>query len=230
MFRGFKVGLFLWGKLKTSVERDNEMNKYTKSDKLLKMNLQYFADPDPTDPPADPNGGNDEDPKDPDVELPSSQSELDSVVNKAVQKALENTRKEHEKELEKEREKARSDAENYAKMTEKEKEEAKLKERIEKLEAKERELNNKELLTNIKADLQEKELPIDFADMLLTLQDNDKIKESIENIKEQWDEQITEAIKASARQENPKDSTRKYNGSSNNGTSKKQLFDEGRKI
>lgn len=205
------------------------MDKYTKSDDLLRMNLQYFAeDPedDPVDPPADPEGG---DPKDPDVILPASQSELDSVINKSVQAALKNAKKEFDEKLEKEKEKARTNAKDYANMTEEQKKEADLQARIDKLEAKEKELNDKELLTNIKVDLQEKELPASFAEMLLTLQDNEKIKESIDIIKQQWDEQIAEAIKASARQKNPKDSTRNY-GKPSEGGSKKELFDKGRKI
>lgn len=205
------------------------MDKYTKSDDLLRMNLQYFAeDPedDPADPPADPEGG---DPKDPDVILPASQSELDSVINKSVQAALKNAKKEFDDKLEKEKEKARTNAKDYANMTEEQKKEADLQARIDELEAKEKELNDKELLTNIKVDLQEKELPASFAEMLLTLQDNEKIKESIDIIKQQWDEQIAEAIKASARQKNPKDSTRNY-GKPSEGGSKKELFDKGRKI
>lgn len=199
---------------------------------LLKMNLQYFAsedDPngetDPVDNQDDPNG--DDDGGNESSEF--TQEELQEQIDDAVEARLARERKKHEKELEKVREKARADAENYAKMTEKEKEEAKLQERLDAIEERERELNNRELLTNIKSDLQDKSLPVAFADSLLLLQDNDKIKETIEEIKETWDEEIAEAKKENVRQETPKDSTRSYK-SKNKGKSKSEFFDEGRKI
>lgn len=204
------------------------------TDKKVKMNLQYFAE-DPNseegdNPDLEGEENNSEDGSKPEGdELPKSKSELDSHTNKAIQKALENQRKEFKDKLDAEREKARADAEKYAKMTEKEKEDAEMQERLKELEERERELNNRELLTNIKSDLQDKELPDAFADSLLLLQDNEKIKEAIEEIKETWDSEIAEAKKESVRQKTPKGSTRSYAGKGK-GKNKADFFNEGRKI
>lgn len=151
------------------------------------------------------------------------------IIDDAVEERLARADKKHEAELAKVKEKAKADAERYADMTEKEKESAEMTDRIAELEAREKELNNRELLNNIQADLTERKLPTAFADALLVIQDNEKIKESIEEIKEIWDAEITEAKKESVRQPTPNDSSRSYAGEDKAG-SKSEFFDSGRKI
>ncbi|WP_337970245.1 capsid assembly scaffolding protein Gp46 family protein [Virgibacillus salexigens] len=174
--------------------------------KPLSMHLQYFAegDPNPNDPPADPQK---DDPKngpggDPRKET-FTQSEVDSQISKAVENALKKQQEKLEKQKQDEIEKAKQDAVEYAKLTQKEKEEADYKKRVESLEKRERELNNRQLLSEIESDLKESELPTAFAESLLTIQDNEKIKESIADIKKQFDEAVNAKVKEALRQDTP---------------------------
>ncbi|WP_200411299.1 capsid assembly scaffolding protein Gp46 family protein [Virgibacillus salexigens] len=170
--------------------------------KPLRMHLQYFAegDPKPNDPPTDPPK---DDPKnDPEKET-FTQSEVDSKISRAVDSALKKQQEKLEKQKQDEIEKAKQDAAEYAKLTQKEKEEADYKKRAEALEKRERELNNRQLLSEIESDLKENELPIAFAESLLSMQDNEKIKVSITAIKKQFDEAVNQAVKEKLRQDTP---------------------------
>jgi len=136
-----------------------------------------------------------------------TRSDVDREVSKAVEKAIQNQRAKWEEEKAKELEKAKNEAIEYAKMTQKEKEEAELNKRLEQLEARERELNRRELLTNIQNDLKENELPVELADTLITIEDNEKIKERITTIKEFIDKSVNEKVKEALRQDTPSEST-----------------------
>lgn len=205
----------------------------------LKMNLQYFATDGDDEGDLEGSSGKgtegdhdeDDDSGDDDsgVELPKTEEELQTIINASVEARLARENKKHKAELEAERKKIKADAERYAQMSDKEKKQAEIDDRIKKLEEKEAELNNRELLSEIKSDLTEKELPLAFAEPLLTIQDNEKIKEAIIEIKTTWDDEITEAKKASIRQSNPRGSSRSYNSDSRS-KSKREFFDSGRKI
>ena len=136
-------------------------------------------------------------------EVTYTQSEVDSRISKAVESALEKREAKLQKELETRIEKERNEAAEYAKLTEKEKQEADLKKRLEALEQREKELNNQQLLNQIQSDLRENNLPLSFAESLLTIQDNEKIKESIATIKQEFDNAINEQVKSALRQETP---------------------------
>ena len=58
---------------------------------LLKLNIQYFSEEGATE------GAVESAPTEPEFKAPSSQSELDSIVNKAVQTALNNQKSKSEK-------------------------------------------------------------------------------------------------------------------------------------
>lgn len=200
----------------------------------LKMNLQMFAEdpnesekgenPDLTD---EESGGSGEDGSE--VELPKSEEELQKMINETVKARLARQKEKSEAEIKKIKEKAKADAKRYADMSESEKAQAELEDRIKEIEERERELNDRELLNNIKIDLREKGLPIVFAESLLVIQDNEKIKSAINDIKVAWDKEIVEAKKASVRQETPSDKSRSY-VSEGKKKSKADFFNEGRKI
>lgn len=132
-----------------------------------------------------------------------TQSEVDSQISKAVEKALQRKQADFEKQLEEKLAAERKSAEEYAKMTAKEKEEAKYQERLKELEAREKEINSRELLTQIESDLKENELPLSFAKSLLSVGDNEKIKESIAGIKKDFDTAVNEKVKEALRQDVP---------------------------
>ncbi|EJC6460142.1 DUF4355 domain-containing protein [Listeria monocytogenes] len=132
-----------------------------------------------------------------------TQSQVDSQVSKAVEKALNKAKSKWEQEQNSAIEKAKNDAIEYAKLTEAQKQEADFKKKQDALAAKEAEFNNKQLLVEVKEDLQKEGLPISFAESLINIGDNLKIKEAIEGLKKEWDAQITEKLKESARQSMP---------------------------
>src|SRR5699024_5076928 len=117
--------------------------------------------------------------------------------------ALEKREAKMQKELEQRIEKERNEAAEYAKLTAKEQEEADYKKRIEQLEKREKELNDRQLLNQIESDLKENSLPVSFAQSLLTMKDNEKIKKAISSIKKEFDNAINEQVKEKLRQDTP---------------------------
>lgn len=101
-------------------------------------------------------------------------------------------------------------AEAEAKMTEKERLEADLKDRMEEVEKREKKLADMELLASIKADLSTQGLPLEFADALLPLQEEEAIKTAIANIKSSYDKSVQEAVNAKLKQDPPRSQTREY--------------------
>lgn len=188
--------------------------------KFLKLNLQYFADNEGEE--GDPNDNNnsktendDDNNQQQDDKKGYSQSEVDSAISKAVDKALSKQEKRFQQQLEDEVEKTRKKAENYAKLTEKEKKDKQLEERENKLKERERELNLRHLKSDVEADLKDNNLPTSFADTLILIEDNDKIKESIQSIKKDFNAAVKEQVKEATRQNTPS------SGSNNHQTNSK---------
>lgn len=136
-----------------------------------------------------------------------TQSEVDRQISKAVESALSKRESKLQKELEERIEKERQDAAEYAKLTEKERAEADYQKRLEELEAREKEINNRQLLGQIESDLKENELPTSLAETLLTIQDNEKIKSKIVDIKKEIDDAVNAKVKEALRQDTPSQST-----------------------
>ena len=169
----------------------------TTKNKWLPLNIQFFAEP-PADPPADPT---------PPEDITLSQAELDKKIeaeaDRKLAKALEKKQAEWQTQLDEKLAAERKTAEEYAKMTAKEKEDAAYKSRLSELEKREQELNKRQLLTQVEADLKENGLPASFASSLLTVGDNEQIKGAINTIKKDFDEAVNEAVKGKLRQETP---------------------------
>lgn len=136
-----------------------------------------------------------------------TQSEVDRQISKAVESALSKRESKFQKELEERIEKERQDAAEYAKLTEKERAEADYRKLLEELEAREKEINNRQLLGQIESDLKENELPTSLAETLLTIQDNEKIKSKIVDIKKEIDDAVNAKVKEALRQDTPSQST-----------------------
>lgn len=197
------------------------MNK----DNKLRLNLQHFAEggepndpPAPQDPPADP-----QDPQDPPTDDTFTSSEVDSKVSKAVEKALQKKKQEHQQELEDAKAEARKQAESYAKLTEKEKRDKELSDREKQLADKERELNLRHLKADVESDLKDNELPAEFADTLVTLEDNEKIKEAIQGIKQQFDAAVQAQVKEVTRQKTPASNSSSFTNKSKGSNSIQEM-------
>lgn len=188
--------------------------------KFLKLNLQHFADDegnegDPNDNKNSKSESDGDNNQQQDDKKGYSQSEVDSAISKAVEKALSKKEKQYQKQLEDAKEDARKEAETYANMTEKEKRDKELEKRENQLKERERELNLRNLKSDVEVDLKDNDLPTAFAETLILLEDNDKIKESIQSIKKDFDEAVNEQVKEATRQNTP------ASGSSNHQTNSK---------
>ncbi|WP_181350487.1 DUF4355 domain-containing protein [Thalassobacillus sp. CUG 92003] len=182
--------------------------------KVLPLNLQFFAeedDKDDKDIDKDDDKDTDQDSdkdtdKDPDEDSTFTKSDVDSAISKAVDKALKNQAAKLEKEKQQAVEDAKKDAKAYAKMTKAEQEEADYQKRLKDLDDRERQLNLKQLRTEVEGDLRDEGLPTEFAESLISLEDNEKIKESITSIKKTFDEAVNNAVKEKLRQDPPEGS------------------------
>lgn len=101
-------------------------------------------------------------------------------------------------------EEAKKEAETVAKMSEKERKDREIQKRLDAVAKREKAINDRELLADIKETLTEEQLPVVFGETLLLLQDRDKIKETIETIKAVWDAEMQQKIKEQFRQPDPK--------------------------
>jgi hypothetical protein len=92
-----------------------------------------------------------------------------------------------------------SEAEKLSKMSEDEREEYKRKKERQEFEAEKAEFEKVKLFMAVKEDLQKQNLPIVFAEYIAFINDAGERKDAIAGIKETWDIEIQEAIKAKAR-------------------------------
>lgn len=163
--------------------------------KWLPLNIQFFSE----EPPADP--------VNPPEDVTLTQEELDKKIeaeaDRKLAKALEKKQAEWDAKLTEKLEAERKSAEEYAKLTAKEKEDADYKKRVSELEKREQELNSRQLLSQIESDLKENSLPVSFAPSLLTVGDNEQIKEAITAIKKDFDEAVNAVVKEKLRQDTP---------------------------
>ena len=183
--------------------------------KRLPLNLQFFADENADTENVETTENQNEETQD---NTTFTQSDVDSQISKAVDKALKNQQKKLEQEKQQAIDDAKKDAEAYAKMTAKEKEDAEYNKRLKQLEDRERELNNKQLLSEIETDLKDNQLPVAFAQSLLAIQDNEKIKEAVTGIKKEFDEAVNNAVKEALRQDPPETGNTRSSGGNINKT------------
>ncbi|UXH44450.1 DUF4355 domain-containing protein [Rossellomorea vietnamensis] len=180
----------------------------------LKLNLQYFAES--NEPPVDPPNPDDP-PNDPPAKVELSAEELQKKIeaesDRKLAKALDKKQKEWEIQLDQKLADAKKDAEQYAKLTQKEKEDADYKKRLEALDKRERELNTKQLRSEVETDLKDEGLPAGFAESLIKLENNEKIKEAVSSIKKEFDAAVNNAVKEMLRQDPPETGGSKVNNS-----------------
>jgi uncharacterized protein with von Willebrand factor type A (vWA) domain len=201
----------------------------------LKLNLQYFAEGGEGSGEGAGQGtgegegsGQGEETKKLELTQEELQKKIESESDRKLAKAMEKKQKEWESQLEQRISDAKKDAEQYAKMTRKEREDAEFKKRLESLDKRERELNNKQLRSEVESDLKDEGLPVAFADSLIKLEDNEKIKDAVSSIKKEFDAAVNNAVKEKLRQDPPETGGSKLNNS--NHTSKAEMARKNRII
>ena len=179
--------------------------------KPLILPLQFFAEATAADPAADPAAATQAtataatDPAaDPAAGKTFSQSELDAAISRAVEAHSKKKEKEFQKLLEKAKEDGVVKGKSYADLTEEQRKERDLEERMAALEAKEREITTRERRSAITADLTQLELPTDLADILVQETSDAKVKTAVAAVKKAFDEAVNAKVKASLRQPDPK--------------------------
>lgn len=139
-----------------------------------------------------------------------TQSELDSLMDKHAAKALEKQKADFEKKLNDALEKGKSEGERLAQMSAEQKAQEEAKQRLEELEAKERDLNQRELKVTVASTLKERELPTDLADYLVELGDADKISNVVDGLQQAVQQGINDGVKERLRQKSPQNGATQF--------------------
>jgi len=174
----------------------------------FELNLQYFAEGDSPENPNNPDNGESETPKKIELTEEELQKRIESEADKKLEKALKTARAKWEKEFQEKLEQEKKEAERLAKLSEKERKEEELKKREEELERRLKELERKELKADAVGVLNEKGLPVEFADFLIA-ENAEKTLENINLFKEKFDaavaQKVKEALAGTPPKKNPTD-------------------------
>lgn len=141
-----------------------------------------------------------------------TQSELDSLMDKHTAKVLGKQKADFEKQLAEAIQQGKTESEKLATMSAKEKAEEEAKQRLADLEAREKELNQRELTVNVSSLLKERELPTDLAESLVKLGNADEISTVVDNLQQAIQQGINDGVKDRLRQDPPKNDATKING------------------
>ncbi|MCT4420085.1 DUF4355 domain-containing protein [Leuconostoc falkenbergense] len=141
-----------------------------------------------------------------------TQSELDSLMDKHTAKVLEKQKADFEKQLAEAIKQGKTEGEKLATMSAKEKAEEEAKQRLADLEAREKELNERELTVNVSSLLKERELPTDLAESLVKLGNADEISTVVDSLQQAIQQGINDGVKDRLRQDPPKNDATKING------------------
>lgn len=168
------------------------MSKY-----LLKLNIQYFSEEGATE------GAVESAPTEPEFKAPSSQSELDSIVNKAVQTALNNQKSKSEDDFQKRVEVEIKKREDYAKLSETQKRDRDFEERQNKFNEEVAAFKQSQLIMEVKEDLLSKNLPVELAETFAKHGSAEEALKAVTVLERAFQDAVANAVKASARQTTP---------------------------
>ncbi|MGM0940354.1 MAG: DUF4355 domain-containing protein [Bacillota bacterium] len=188
-------------------EKDIALSVMSDTKKGLPINLQYFAEPDNnSDADSDNNLENSPEDNKPDENEDKKEnftrSDVDREVGKAVDKALKNRDAKHKEEMEQAIQDALAEKERLSKLSEKERKEEEMTKREKEIAEREAEIARKELRADAVSDLNEKGLPVEFADFLLADNAEDTLK-NINDFKKTFDDAVNEKVKEALRQDTP---------------------------
>lgn len=164
---------------------------------LLKLNIQYFSEEGATE------GAVESAPTEPEFKAPSSQSELDSIVNKAVQTALNNQKSKSEDDFQKRVEAEIKKREDYAKLSETQKRDRDFEERQNKFNEEVAAFKQSQLIMEVKEDLLSKNLPVELAETFAKHGSAEEALKAVTVLERAFQDAVANAVKASARQTTP---------------------------
>lgn len=167
------------------------------SNYLLKLNIQYFSEEGSTE------GAVESAPTEPEFKAPSSQSELDSIVNKAVQTALNNQKSKSEDDFQKRVEAEIKKREDYAKLSETQKRDRDFEERQNKFNEEVAAFKQSQLIMEVKEDLLSKNLPVELAETFAKHGSAEEALKAVTVLERAFQDAVANAVKASARQTTP---------------------------
>ncbi len=149
-----------------------------------------------------------------------TQSEVDSQVSKAIEAFKKNQEPKQQEAINQAVKDALAEQQRLSKLSEKERQQEELTQREKELLEREEKIKRSELRSDAVADLQEKKLPSDFADILLG-KDAESTLANIKTFKEAFDSAVNDAVKEKLRQDTPPAGN--AGGSSNKDNLGKQL-------
>lgn len=164
---------------------------------LLKLNIQYFSEEGATE------GALESAPTEPEFKAPSSQSELDSIVNKAVQTALNNQKSKSDEDFQKRVEAEIKKREDYAKLSETQKRDRDFEERQNKFNEEVAAFKQSQLIMEVKEDLLSKNLPVELAETFAKHGSAEEALKAVTVLERAFQDAVANAVKASARQTTP---------------------------
>lgn len=167
------------------------------SNYLLKLNIQYFSEEGATE------GAVESAPTEPEFKAPASQSELDSIVNKAVQTALNNQKSKSEDDFQKRVEAEIKKREDYAKLSETQKRDRDFEERQNKFNEEVAAFKQSQLIMEVKEDLLSKNLPVELAETFAKHGSAEEALKAVTVLERAFQDAVANAVKASARQTTP---------------------------
>lgn len=167
--------------------------------KGLPLNLQLFADGNLTPNGEENTGG------EPAVEFvpPQSQSDLDSIVNKAVQAALANRDEKHQLEVQTKVQEALAKEKNYAKLSEEEREKREFDDEKQKFLADKQAFEQQQRVLHLQQDLLAKGLPSELAETFALHTDNEKALEAVNTLKQVVDKAVADKVRETISQPDP---------------------------
>lgn len=157
---------------------ENEMEK----EKLMPMNLQFFAEPSPEPTPEPEPEGKPESGK---GEPEGGKTFTRDDIAKMISAEKDKWQKEHEADVEE----AKNEAAKLAKMSAKEREDAENKKKLDDIAKREANLNRRELEVATKTELVNSALPESFLDVVIG-KDAESTKENIKKVKELFDKEV----------------------------------------
>lgn len=164
---------------------------------LLKLNIQYFSEEAATE------GATESVQTEPEFKVPSSQSELDSIVNKAVQTALNNQKSKSDEDFQKRVEAEIKKREDYAKLSETQKRDRDFEERQNKFNEEVAAFKQSQLIMEVKEDLLSKNLPVELAETFAKHGSAEEALKAVTVLERAFQDAVANAVKASARQTTP---------------------------
>ena len=165
---------------------------------LLKLNIQYFSEEE-----AATEGAAESVQAEPEFKAPSSQSELDSIVNKAVQTALNNQKNKSDEDFQKRVEAEIKKREDYAKLSETQKRDRDFEERQNKFNEEVAAFKQSQLIMEVKEDLLSKNLPVELAETFAKHGSAEEALKAVTVLERAFQDAVANAVKASARQTTP---------------------------